>query len=241
MKKLIIALSLIATCNSTSFAQKGDTAWGATFGYVNKGWVTDIDGKTIHENLWGQEDKKLHGFQMGITYSPTFYAGLGIDTGLFYECYISESAVVHDAGFDDFTEHNIYIPLHAQYKFPVSRDFSIYVYGGIGMNIVLEGTYNINDRYYGYYSEWDGFTGYSGGRPYSGSYSQVVGYQEYDEGEWPRRFNLQYELGAKLKFSNFVITAGYAWGATNHKFYQGYDTRQNKLNIGIGYTTDLSF
>lgn len=233
MKRLIIALSFLAICNSTTFAQNRDAAWGATFGYVNKGWVTDIDGKTIHENLWGQEDKKLHGFQMGITYSPTFYAGLGIDTGLFYECYISESAVVHDAGFDDFTEHNIYIPLHAQYKFPISRDFSIYVYGGIGMNIVLEGTYNINDYYYGH--DW------YGGRPYGGTSTYIAGYQEYDEGEWPRRFNLQYELGAKLKISNFVITAGYAWGATNHKFYPGYDTRQNKLNIGIGYTTDLGF
>jgi hypothetical protein len=231
MKRLFL-LSLLSLFTSSLFAQGvNPKPWSFQFGYVNKGWSTDIDGKTIHENLWGQEDKKLHGFQFGITYSPTLPIGLGIDTGLFYECYISESEVVHDAGFDDFTEHNIYIPLHAQYRIPITPEFSISLYGGIGMNIVLDGTYNITEYYAGY--TW------GGGRPYGGSYSYIAGYQEYDEGDWPKRFNLQYEVGLKFNISNFVINAGYAWGATNHNFYEGYDTHQNKLSIGLGYNFAL--
>ena len=42
-----------------------------------------------------------------------------------------------------------------------------------------------------------------------------------------------------------MIGAGYAIGATNHKFYRKesgdgwYKTRQNKLNISVGYVIDL--
>lgn len=202
-----------------------EAPWGFTLGYVNKYWTTDIEGTTVNENLWGQEGKRLHGFQMGMTYSPCLPMGLGFDTGLHFECYISDSEVVHEAGFDDFTESNIYIPVHAMYRIPFDRNKSLSIYGGFGMNIVLEGTYNVHD----YFHDWMG--------TYESTY--VGGVQVYNEGDWPNRFNFQWELGAKLRISNIILNASYAWGATNHKFYEGYKTHQNKLSIGLGYVCDF--
>ena len=237
MKRLffmaIISCFAVTVSAQTTLFNGGheDAPWGFSLGYVNKYWTTDIDGQRINENLWGEEGKRLHGFQMGITYSPCLPMGLGLDTGLFYECYISESKVVHEAGFDDFTESNIYIPLHAMYRIPFDHNSSLSLYGGFGMNIVVEGTYNITEYYHGY--DW------YGGRPYGGTSSYVAGWQEYDEGDWPSRFNFQWELGAKLRISNFILNANYAWGATNHKFYKGYTTHQNKLTIGLGYVCNF--
>jgi len=231
MKKLFLLLSILFLSVTKSYGQGVDPEpWSFMFGYINKGWTTDIDGKSYSENLWGQEGKKLHGIQIGIGYSPTLPIGLGLDTGLYYECFISNSEVVHDYGYDDFTEHNLYIPVHAQFRIPVSPNFSIHPYAGFGMNIVLSGTYNINEYYGGYEYDW-----WDGGRPYGGTSSIIAGYQSYDEGDWPKSFNFQWEIGAKLKISNFIISAGYAFGVTDHKFYEGYKTKQNKLNISLGY------
>lgn len=235
---LALAFSISANAQTTYFnGGHQDAPLGFVLGYVNKYWSTDMNGSTIKENLWGQEDKRLHGFQMGVTYSPCLPFGLGIDTGLFFEAYISDSEVVHEAGYDNFTESNLYIPIHGMYRIPFNRDCSLSLYGGIGMNIVLSGEYNIESYYTGY--DW------LGGRPYGYHETFPAAYQAYDEGEWPKSFNLQWEFGAKFRIKNFMIGAGYAIGATNHKFYRKesgdgwYKTRQNKLNISVGYVVDL--
>lgn len=219
--------------NTTNLFNGGhqDAPLGFVLGYINKNWQTDFDGKTYKENLWGEENKRLHGFQLGVTYSPCLPVGLGLDTGLFLEVYISDSKVVHEAGYDDFTESDIYIPLHAMYRIPFNQNSSLMLYAGFGMNIVVSGEYHINEYYSGY--SW------LGGRPYGGAASYTAAYQAYDEGDWPRSFNFQWELGAKVRFSNFIIGGGYSIGMTNHKFYDGYKTKQNKLNISLGYVMDI--
>ena len=104
---LTLALAFCISANAqTTYFNGGhqDAPLGFVLGYVNKYWSTDMNGSTIKENLWGQEDKRLHGFQMGVTYSPCLPFGLGIDTGLFYEAYISARGVVRAAGYDNITD-----------------------------------------------------------------------------------------------------------------------------------------
>ena len=240
MKKFLF-ISLLAMMTVSARAQytnyglfnggHQDAPFGLVLGYVNKGWSTDFGSYTWHENLWGEKDKKLHGIQIGFQYAPCLPIGLGLDTGLFYECYISDSKVVHDYDFDNFSEHNLYVPIHAQWRFPLSRDISFSVFGGIGLQWAMYGSYNC--EYGEVVYDW------SYGRPYYRYVSYPEAWQQYGKGEWPHHFNLQWEVGGRFRVKNFQISASYAFGATNHDFYEGYKTRQNKLSIGLGYVFDL--
>ena len=234
MKKIILA-GLFALASINASAQGAlfsgghkEAPFGLVLGYVNKDWSTDFGSYTWRENLWGQKNKKLHGFQLGFQYAPCLPIGLGVDTGLFYECYISTSDVVQDWGFDDFTEHNLYVPIHAMWRFPLSRDCSFSVFGGLGLQWAMYGSYNCT--YETVTWDWDS------GRPYFGYVNYPEEWQQYgNNGEWPHHFNLQWEVGGKLRIKNFQLSASYAFGATNHEFYEGYKTKQNKLSIGLGF------
>ena len=88
-------------------------------GYVSKQWSSDVKGKTIRENMWREEGKRLHGIQFGFAYTPTLPMGMGIYTGLFAEGYFSFSKKM---GYDEFTEFSLYVPIHANVKLPLSKD-----------------------------------------------------------------------------------------------------------------------
>lgn len=198
------------------------------FGYVNKSWVTEMDGYTRRENFWGEIDKKLHGFQFGFLYQPAVDLGgvkFGLSTGLSIECYISVSPAVRDAGYDRFSEFGTYIPFHGKLTIPFSPRVSLSLYGGLGMNLAIVGTFEEDEEYYDRWNhEW-----------HTDTYHD---YQDYGNGRFPRHLNFQTEFGASLKISNWGINCTYSQGLTNHNLYDGYKTYQNKLNIGLSYTFD---
>ena len=198
-----------------------DAPFGVAIGYVNKGWSTDFGNRVYNENMWGEENKRLHGMQLGFIAQPCLKFGLGLHAGLFYEWYYSVSQVVLDAGYDNFTEHNFYIPIHAMYRMPITRDISLSFFGGIGMNWAFKGSYNEQYRYY----YWDG--------RYD-NVNEAITWQEYGKkGEWPRRLNLQWEVGATFRYNIFQLSFTYSRGITNHHFYEGYKTKQNKLDFTL--------
>lgn len=211
-----------STRNSTTLFNGGhsDAELGLQIGYVNKVWTTEFDGYTWKENLWGQENKRLHGFQVGLIYQPCFTWGGGLHTGLLYEGYISEASGVKEMGWDKFYEHNLYLPAHLMYRLPFSTRSSLMLYGGLGFNWAIYGEY----REYGHYAyDYDGDRYYFGPREY----------QTYGRNEWPRHMNVQAEIGANLRFDAFMVSFTYSRGLTNHNFYDGRKTRQDKLAITI--------
>lgn len=190
-----------------------DVAYGLVIGYVNKAWNTDFGSYKWKENIWGEEGKRLHGVQVGLQYTPCFKWGLGVHTGLFYEAYFSESHAVKEAGWDNFTENNIYIPAHLSYRVPFSRDCSLTIYGGIGFQWAISSEYSKYD--YRWHEIYD------------------REYQRYGDG-WPKRVNWQGEIGANLRFKVFQIGCSYSRGLTDHQFYPEAKTRQDKFAINIG-------
>ncbi|MBQ9641652.1 MAG: hypothetical protein IJV06_08835 [Bacteroidaceae bacterium] len=245
MKQLFTTLLFLAATTSTLSAQSlfsgghRDAPFGFTVGYVSKDWRTDMDGRIVHENLWGETDKRMHGMQIGFTYQPCLPIGAGIHTGLFYECYFSVSRAVRDAGYNDFTEHNLYLPIHALWRLPLSQQASISLFGGIGFNWAISGTYNERYREYVYdgYNLWAAL-----GIPVGGHYiegSRIGEYQKYGQGDWPRRLNMQWEFGCNIRYKNFQLGFTYSIGDTNHEFYRGYKTRQDKLAINLNFVTKL--
>lgn len=198
-----------------------DVFGGITLGYVNKDWRTDFGDYVLHENIWGQENKRIHGVQVGLTLEPCLPSGLGLHSGLFYEYYISVSDVVKDAGYDDFTEHNLYLPLHAMYRIPFTRDSSLSLFGGLGFNWAMWGTYNNEEVFRNF---WYGEEYY---------HNHVGEYQQYGNGEWPRHLNAQWEVGCFFRINMVQLGFTYSRGLTNHHFYDGFKTQQNKIGISL--------
>ena len=228
-----------------------DAPIGLTVGYVSKDWRTNIKGNVIHENLWGEENKRMHGLQLGFNYQPCFNFGLGAHTGVFYEYYYSVSKTIEDYGFDDFGEHSLYIPLHVMYRFPIAKKISFSVYGGAGINWAISGKYSdAEHRVVGALHAvsllMDSATG--------DTYNPVVDilrdatspphdnenrYLHYGGGDWPKRFNLQWEVGGAFRYNKLQLGFTYSFGATNHSFYPGYLTRQDKINVFLSYVMDF--
>ena len=141
MRKRLMLMAILCSC--VSFAAWADGIDGDTdeeneksdfsvvVGYVNKQWASDLKDHSIRENMWREEDKRLHGFQIGFSYTPTLPMGLGVYTGLFGEFYLSFSKAM---GYDEFTEFSLYVPIHANFTLPLSRNVSLKAHGGFGLN-----------------------------------------------------------------------------------------------------------
>ena len=196
-------------------------AWvGVSLGYVNKYWQTSFGDRLVKENIWGEEGKRIHGVQAGVQLQPCLPIGFGLHSGLFYEYYYSVSQAVKDAGYDDFREHNLYLPLHAMYRLPLSRNTSLSFFGGLGFNWAMWGSYNNTEKV----RDWDGSL-------YSESH--VMQWQHYGNGEWPRHLNAQWEIGCCARINMVQLRFTYSRGLTDHHLYEGHKTLQNKIGISI--------
>jgi len=233
-----LLLALFACSAMTSRADIGDgdsdgieiaSNFSFVVGYVSKQWSTEIKGKTIRENMWREEDKRLHGIQFGVAYTPTLPMGMGVYTGLFAEGYFSFSKKM---GYDEFTEFSLYVPIHANIKLPLSQDVALLAHGGLGLNLACHGGFTNHDAYYWDWV-WDEILGYHRERR-----QYELDHIRYGKEGWPRRFNAALEVNVSIKIQRFTLTGGYSWGLTDHRLYKDVpnsSTRQDKLSITAGY------
>jgi hypothetical protein len=189
--------------------------FGLSVAYVTKEWVTSGENFKMHENVWGDENKKLHGLQVGFPMQPAFSWGGGLYTGIFYEYYVSTNDEMRNNGYlDKFEEHCLYIPVQLSFRLPFSETIALFVHGGLGLDYGVHAEFSSSD-------EEEGST--------STDY--------YGEEMYPGRFNLSTEIGAALSFGAFRLGAQYSKGLINHNFYSDlgdYKTRQNKFTISLG-------
>ncbi len=189
---------------------------GFSMGYVTKQWVTSGEGARLKEDVWGRENKRLHGLQVGLHFQPCFSWGLGLYSGLFYEYYMSWNEEMKEQGYmDHFQEHCLYMPIHAYYRLPFANKVALAIHGGIGLD-------------YGLYASFSS-TEYENSEP-STEYYGLDG--------WPNRFNASAEIGVGFRVGKIQVNAQYSKGLSDHKFYsdQGeFKTIQNKLSLTISW------
>ena len=225
---------------------------GFSVGWVSKDWKTKMNGVTLREDLWGNPSKRLNGVQFGLNFNQTLIYGLGWRTGFYYEWYISHDKFLKENGWDRFNEHSLYIPLQIQFRIPLSRNYRISInpYGGIGFNIAMVGRMKngpmtnasgVKRIDHGYRNSYSGnFLGDLIGEIIEAASGSWTEFQYYDvqkyiyDNHTPRKFNLQAELGVALHLRALQLTFTYSWGLTDHRLYDLYPSRQDKLALNLG-------
>jgi len=199
-------------------------------GYVNKSWrCTYATAGTLREDFWGFPNSYLHGIQVGGLYTPSFDWGLGLRTGLYFEFYNSVSPYVRDY-CNNFSEIDLYIPVHASFRIPITNDVSFNVFGGVGFQLAMDGKY----------FKYTGRTWWTFRRLYREYYTQR---QVYGVDGWPHKVNWQGEVGASLRIKIVTLNFTYSWGLNEHGIMNTFDdgltyetalkSRQDKMEASI--------
>ncbi len=189
---------------------------GVSVAYVRKQLVTKGYGEQLKENgFWNDgEGKWLNGVQMGVHFQPAFSWGLGLYTGLFYEIYLSFN---DNYDYNEYAEHDLYLPIHAYYRIPFGDKIALKVHGGLGLSYAVAGILSQTDDSYGYEDITD-----------------VLGNDAY-----PNAFNMTLDIGVSFRIKNVQINASYCKGLNDHGSYHyldsGYKSTQNKMSIGASW------
>lgn len=211
-----------------------DVLWGLSAGWVAKEWATTQNGRTIHEDLWGNRDKMLHGLQIGVHFQQSIRYGIGWRTGLYYEWYISLDKYVKERGYKRFNEHGLYLPLHVIASMHITRKICVTPYGGIGVNWAIYGNMkNDPPKRYDYYGNILGTI--LGGAINSWANSGKREYFDYNNHS-PHHWNVQAEAGVALRVYGVELTFTYSWGLNHHWLYDTAPSRQNKMAANIAFT-----
>lgn len=198
-----------STYKYRSHRSKENLDWvGLSLGYVQKRWRYK-DGEV--ESVGAFDDQKLlNGVQVGLTLSPKFVAGFGIQTGLFYEYFYAKSSEYSDYFGNSFhstyNEHNFYVPLHLKYDFNLGNKIYLGVFGGAGFDCIAKGVIKLVDTY--------------SDESYDDADALDSGIQ--------KRFNASWEVGATFRYRNFQLGYTYSRGILNHADDDTYEVKQNK-------------
>ncbi len=131
---------------------------GISLGYVNQNfkYVTG-DYSMTSGGIW-ENDKKLHGFTMGLVGQVPFDFGIGLYLGMNMEIYGSSNNSKHshhaqtvDEAYDSYTEIAFNIPIHLYFKVPLDSDIALGLHTGIGSTITCMTLYEDTK---GYYDSW---------------------------------------------------------------------------------------
>lgn len=244
---LALAYSQLAIAQTTTPKENlwtiadGKTYIGFSAGWVAKEWTTNINGQTLHEDLWGNPDKMLHGLQIGFSGYRFIKGGLGAHYGLLFEWYRSKDQFLKDMGWERFNEYNLYIPIHAAWRLPTPKKFSIIPYGGIGFNWAISGNVKNGDFDSKGLNTTTNILSLINHDYHRLNYSTWSEKQKFDyNNNTPHHWNVQAELGVDFEIHGFKLGFAYSWGLNNHQLYDSHPSNQNKIAVNIGILLDAA-
>ena len=208
---------------------------GLEVGWVRKQFRVSANGEEIYKGklifieTGDGQDEWMNGVRAGIHFQPTFWKGIGLYTGLFWECYLaSTDAYKTDNGytsyFSKYEEHNLYLPIHLFYEIPLARKIAINLHGGIGLNYCLQ------RKMYDYKYEVDNVE-------YDISYNILKDDDNYFP-EFPDAFSASWEVGVQLRLGPIILGAELMNPLTKHKFELDgikYETKMYRQAFTLSY------
>ncbi len=179
--------------------------YGMSVSFIQKWYKVRYDGSSANLDYWFDEHK-MSGLRIGVPVQPLFGYGIGINTGLYCDMVFSSNDEQQGMEGEDImlSDISLYMPVHLLYRLPLSETFSIFVNGGIGLDLGLVQTLSA-----------DGYDDYE---------------LKYGEDGMQNRFNVAGEFGGGIQFKALQISAGYSIGLTNNKHFVGEDGYKTTIN-----------
>lgn len=198
--------------------------FGIVLGYVQKQYVFRGNGERIRYNgVWAQygEDKWLHGFEVGFRYQPALRWGLGLQTGIMMDWYVSSSkefGTKYNTDHTNYQEIDIYVPAHVMYRVRLGEKQALMVHGGVGLYYAVYGAYRSTDK---------------------SNDEQSV---KFGESCYPNAFQATAEIGVGLRLGPIQINGIYSKGFTDNdklkdvlQYKDGYKATMNRYAIQLSY------
>lgn len=190
--------------------------WGISLAYTQKSFKENGGEK----HGWWRESG-MSGVQVGVKYNPQFDHGLGINTGIYYEYYYDSSTsikVPERFNMDDhckatLQEHDIYVPIHAEFSVHISKRFRIFVFGGLGIDYTLSAKETLGNCD----ESSESFNGTGNDDAYD-----AVGYNKFGA-------TLDYGGGFSIEGLQIRVTKG--TGLNNISKNNGADVKLDRLNV----------
>ncbi len=152
--------------------------------------------------LFDEEKKVSPAFQIGFTWSPEFRYGIGIQTGIYYELSTdsySENGTIMDEKYSssiNLNEHNLSIPVRAQWRYEIIQDLSVFLYTGPSFDISLAYNISISNKIPAF------------------DIDESAKMSLYDESDI-NRFNLMWGVGGGIRWKFLQFKVGGDWGLTS--------------------------
>lgn len=179
--------------------------YGVAVSFIQKWYKVKYEGNSAGLDFWGDEHR-MSGLRVGVPIQPLFGYGIGINTGLYCDMVFAFNDDPSLAGGEDvmLTDVSLYMPVHLLYRLPLSETFSIFVNGGIGLDIGLAQTQSA-----------DGYDDLE---------------LKYGEDGMQNRFNVAGEFGGGVQFKALQLSAGYSIGLTDNKHFFGMEGVKTTIN-----------
>ena len=195
------ALSAQSTIQFNPEPLTGNRALGISVGVVTKQLTQgDIKMPWMYlDYLTGDSKaKQSAALQVGLTWSPEFRYGIGLQTGLFYEMsYQSKTMGTEGISVSgSLSDHNLSIPLRVQWRYEIVPDWSVFVYTGPSFDIGVGGKFKQSAEAMG----------------------ESVATEEsiYDPEYGFKRFNMLWGVGAGVRWATGDSSTSTAWTRRSH-------------------------
>ncbi len=210
---------------------------GLTVGYISKQSMALVDGKREGEPVsWlpyldpdKQEKDYIEALAVGLTITPEFKYGIGIQTGVYYE-YSTVLYKSHEIKGNKnqsvetrqrYSDHVLTIPLRLQYRYEIIPDLSVFFYTGPKFGIGLSSKYKYSRDGYTYEGVVDWETGDNwwdiddtiyGDKHVDGESKEV---ERYKDENGLRRYRFMWGVGAGVQWKHLQFRLGGDWGLSN--------------------------
>lgn len=198
----------------------GNRALGISVGVVTKQLAQgDIKMPWMYLDYLSGDSKAKQSaaLQIGLTWSPEFRYGIGLQTGLYYEMSY-QSKTMSEAGVSvkgSLSDHNLSIPLRVQWRYEIVPDWSVFVYTGPSFDIGVGGKIKQSGEAFGE----------------SASFEESI----YDKEYGFRRFNMLWGVGAGVRWKFLQLRIGGDWGLLNINRMDEKVTLSKPLHVTLSY------
>lgn len=179
--------------------------YGIAFSFIQKWYKIKYQGNSQDCDFW-LDEHKMSGLRIGVPIQLMFGYGFGINTGLYCDIVFSSTDELQGMEGEtiNLTDVSLYMPVHLLYRLPLSENFSIFLNGGVGLDLGLVQTLTAE--------------GYDDAE------------LEYGDDGMQNRFNVAGEFGGGIQFKALQVSAGYSIGLTDNKSFVGIDGYKTTIN-----------